>query len=339
MPGEVGPGDRELTVGIIGAGYIANAHAAGYGAASGVRIAAVADPVPAKAERLAGRVGATAMTDARRLIESGVDIVSICTPSPTHADLAVAALEAGLDVLCEKPIARTLDDARRIVAAGDAATGRLMIGHVSRFEPDHARSKQIVDAGRIGELRMMSQSILSTLPTWSQGGWLSDLDQSGGPLVDLAIHSFDYLAWINGSPAVRVHALTADTDAGPETYALATVRYANGAIGLVETSWAHPGSHGFKLSTELMGSAGRVHWDYDHLIGGQIHTAEGTTKLDPLGSRGFQGEIAAFVAAIRAGEPAPISAAEGFESFRTALGALESARTGTTIDLTTWGLS
>ncbi len=327
-----------LRVGIVGAGYIAGAHGAAYAATPGVRIVGVADPVPGKAERLAGLVGADPMSSLADLLATGVDLVSICTPTPSHHDLVVHALDAGLHVLCEKPVARTLADAARIVDAARTARGILMIGHVSRFEPDHRRAREVVAAGRLGPLRMLSQSITGPMPDWSEGGWLADPEQSGGPLVDLAIHSFDYLAWVNGSRPVRVHGLAADTAvAGPAGYALVTIRYENGALGLVETSWAHPAAHGFKVSTELIGAEGRLWWDYDGLVGGVLHRADGSTvRVDPLGHRGFRAEIAALVDAIRTGSPPPVSAADGLAALRTSLAALESVRTGRVVDLTTW---
>ena len=88
---------------------------------------------------------------------------------------------------------------------------------------------------------MLSHSMTTSLPGWSEDGWLADIEQSGGPLVDLGVHSFDYLAWATGSHPVRVHAVGADTPAGPSTYALATVRYASGAIGAGREQLGAPG--------------------------------------------------------------------------------------------------
>jgi myo-inositol 2-dehydrogenase/D-chiro-inositol 1-dehydrogenase len=279
------------------------------------------------------------MASLAQLVEAGVDLVSICTPSHTHADLTIQALDAGLHVLCEKPIARSLDDGRRIVEAGQASAGLLMIGHVSRFEPDHRQAKQVVEAGQLGAIQMMSHSMTSSMPGWSEVGWLGDTELSGGPLVDLAVHSFDFLSWVSGATPVRVHAVGADTASGPSTYALATLRYDSGALGLVETSWAHPVSHGFALSTELIGRDGRLSWSYDDIVGGVLNRADASsTTFEPLSDRGFRTEIQAFVEAVRSGQVSPVPAEQAFTSLRTALAALESVRTGQTIDLRVWGV-
>ncbi len=330
----------ELRAGVAGAGFVGNAHVNAYAALPGVRVVAVADPVVAKAQRLAARVGAVALADFDQLLEAGLDVITIGTPSSTHARLAVRALEAGLHVLCEKPIARTLADARRIVRAAESAPGLLMVGQVCRYEPDHRRAKDTIEAGDLGALRMVTHTMTTSVPGWSEVGWLADTEQSGGPLVDLGVHSFDFMSWVVGSPAVRVHAVGADTDAGPATYVLATVRYESGAMGLVEASWAHPASHGFKVSTEIIGTGGRLSWDYDQIAGGVAHfAARDSVAFDPLSDRGFRAELAGFTDAVRRGAPSPVPAVEGLTALRTALAAAESVRTGGPVDLTVWGLS
>jgi myo-inositol 2-dehydrogenase/D-chiro-inositol 1-dehydrogenase len=326
-----------LRVGVVGAGLIAGCHVRAYTATPDVEVVAVADPHLAKAEQLAATVGARACSDLDEVLGIGVDVVSVCTPPRSHADLAVRALEAGRHVLCEKPVALTLADARRIEQAAHAGDRVVMIGHVSRFEPDHRAARDLVQAGHVGEVAMMVHSLTTSLPGWSEGGWLARPEESGGPLLDLSAHSFDYLAWVIGSPAVRVHAVASDSPAGPATYGVATVRYANGAIGQVESSWAHPAARGFKAVVEITGRDGRIAWSYDAINGGAIYHADGgVTWLDPLGERGYAREIAAFVDAVREGGPSPVPVAEGVAATRTALAALHSVRTGEPVDLNTW---
>lgn len=327
----------ELTVGLLGAGMIAGVHAHAYRDSPGVRLVAVADPVPGKAARLAEQHGATAVADLDALLAMGVDVVDVCTPPTAHADATISALAAGRHVLCEKPITRTLSEARRVLAAAEAAPGLLSIGQVARYGPDHRAAYDVVRSGEIGEVRMISHSTTTSLPGWSEGGWLADPATSGGPLLDQAVHSFDYAGWLVGSPAVRVHCMAADSAAGPATYTLATVRYESGAVAHIECSWAHPVSRGFKLAAEVVGTQGRMSWSLDQMMGGVLHQREGETEWwDVLGDREFTRELTAFFAAVRAGGPAPVPAVEATASLRVALGALESARTGRTIDLTTW---
>ncbi|WP_205472192.1 Gfo/Idh/MocA family protein [Nocardioides sp. SYSU D00038] len=327
----------ELTVGLLGAGVIAGVHAHAYRACPGVRLVGVADPVPGKAGRIAGPHGAAVVADLEALLALGVDVVDVCTPPATHADAVVAALAAGRHVLCEKPVTRTLDEARRVLAAAQTAPGLLSIGQVARYAPDHRAARDVVASGGIGAVRLVTHSSTSAMPGWSEAGWLADPTSSGGPLVDQGVHAFDYVRWVVGSPAVRVHCVAADSGVGPATYALATVRYADGAIAHVECSWAHPASRGFTLRAELVGTTGRLSWANDQMMAGVLHRREGDTEWwDALGDREFTAELGAFFDAVRAGGPPPVPAVEAVESLRTALAALESARTGRTVDLTTW---
>jgi myo-inositol 2-dehydrogenase/D-chiro-inositol 1-dehydrogenase len=330
----------ELSVGLVGAGLIAGVHAHAFRESPGVRLVAVTDPVPGKADRLAEEHGARVVPDVHALLAMGVDVVDVCTPPQQHAAPTIAALAAGRHVFCEKPLARTLDEARDVVAAAAAAPGLLMVGHVTRFEPDHRAAYDLVASGAVGEVRQLTHTVTSALPGWSEGGWLADQAASGGPLLDQGVHGFDYARWVIGSRAVRVHCMAADSAAGRATYALATVRYENGAIAHVECSWAHPAARGFKLAAEIVGTQGRLTWSNSEQMGGVLHPREGPTEWwDVLSDRGFTLELRTFVEAVRSGGPSPVPAAEAMESLRTTLAAIESSRTGRTVDLTTWEAS
>jgi len=317
-----------VKVGIIGAGYIAASHADAYDAHPDAELVYVTDSLPEKAEALARRYGATVAEHSDELLASDVDVVSVCTPSPTHAALTIAAVAAGKHVLCEKPLARSFADAERMVEAARRGPGMLMVGHVSRFEPDHRAARDAVVSGRIGALRMMSQSITSGFPAWSQDGWFADPAQSGGPLVDLAIHSFDYLTWLCGAVPEQVHTVGSSRPDGLTDYAVATVRYDTGALAVVETSWAHPPGRGLVVTTELAGTGGRLAWDSAGTSLGAMNTSSGAMRhFSQLGSRGFHRQIAAFLESVTTGGPPPVSAQEGLLALQISLAAVESLRT------------
>lgn len=319
-------------VGILGAGYIAAAHAHAYASLPDVELTVVADPRLRQAEKLAASYGARAVDDAAAVWRSDVDVVSVCTPTPTHAALSIAGLRAGKHVLCEKPIAGTVADAEAMLAAAAAAeaTGtRFMVGHVSRFEADHKQARAVLDRGDLGELRMASQSITGPFPEWSSGGWFADPAQSGGPLVDLAIHSFDYLAWLFDAPVVRVSAVGARRKVSLTSYALTTLRFANGGLALVEVSWAHPAGGGLSVRTELSGSRGRLAWTYADVAALRVVQGSGTRRdvLMP-GENSFAAEIRAFLDCIAGGGPVPVSGRDALRALRISLAADASLRSG-----------
>ncbi|MEO6571896.1 MAG: Gfo/Idh/MocA family oxidoreductase [Ilumatobacteraceae bacterium] len=324
-----------LRVGVVGAGFIGRSHVAAYAATPGVELVAIADPVEAKARGLATRHGAEVVGSLPDLLDLGVDAVSICTPTPTHLAIALTALGAGVHVLCEKPVTLTIDEANVLVEAVDRSTAIFMVGHVSRFEPEHARAQQLVAAGRIGDVLVSSQSITATAPGWSEGNWLFDPSSSGGPILDLAIHSFDYLIWLHQSAPVRVTALAVDTAAGPSTYAQITILFANGSLATVETSWAHPAAAGFSVITEVAGSSGRIDWTYDGISPGRLVDRDGTSSsFDPLGQRGFRSEIASFVDSVRRGVPPAVDIRDARTALVVARAALDSVRLGEPVDCT-----
>lgn len=326
-----------LRAGIIGAGFIAEAHARAYAAlpAGRVSLTVVADPRLDQAERLAARHGARAVADVESLLGAGVDVVSVCTPTPTHADIAIAAMRAGKHVLCEKPIARSLDQAGAMLGAARESGVKFMVGHVSRYEADHRKSKEVVESGDLGALRMGFQSITGAFPEWSTRGWFADVSQSGGPVLDLAIHSFDYLLWMFGRPARRVYAVGVRRKIDVHSYALVTIRFQDGGLGLVEVSWAHPRAQGLLVRTELAGTRGRLHWDYDGIASMQVIRDDPPVKrsMVMVGEDSFAAQIADFVRCVEDNTPPPIPGEEALEALRVALAAVESLETGRAVEL------
>jgi predicted dehydrogenase len=321
-----------MRIGICGAGVMAQAHARSYAAQPGVEVAVIVDPQLDKAERLAGQHGATASADFEALLEPGIDAVSICTPTPTHAELAIGAMRAGKHVLCEKPIARSLADAEAMVAAAAESGVVFTVGQVARFEDDHRRAQEIVARGDIGRLRMASQSITGAHPELSTRGWFADQAQSGGAVLDLAIHSFDYLLWLFQDRVVRVSAVGVRKKLDVHGYALMTLRFANGGIGLVEVSWLHPRKQGAIVRNELFGTEGRLAWDYDAIAALQVINDAGRQNHTMVPG-GWNLQTAGFLRSIREGTPPLVSGREALEALRVGLAALESLETGQAVAL------
>jgi predicted dehydrogenase len=183
--------------------------------------------------------------------------VVVASPTYLHAEHATMAARAGKHVFCEKPLARTLADARAIAAACASARVRLGVGHVVRYFPEYRRAKELIAAGAIGRaaiatLTRGSFSVAQARP------WYEDPAKSGGVVLDLMLHDLDALRWWFGEPA-RLHARRLTGRAGALDYALATLRWREGPIVHVEASWAE--HDGFRTTFEVRGDAGMIAHD------------------------------------------------------------------------------
>ncbi len=203
-----------------------------------------------------------------------VDIVSICTPTPSHVDLAIRSLRAGKNVLLEKPIALTLPHAKAIAQAAKDAGTTLMIAHVVRFFAGYRELRDIWRAGRIGSLVSVRATRMCETPTGVD--WLADEAQSGGVVVDFAIHDYDQVNLFLGTP-MAVTAIRTSPDGPIET----TIEYRNGGIGQVLSYMGLPAGTPFTSTIEVVGSSGWA--SYRFTAGDDENHPEG---LRTIGSRG-----------------------------------------------------
>jgi predicted dehydrogenase len=327
-------------VGIIGCGGMGRSHAGYFAALSDVQIVAAADTNLAAAQALAEKYDARAYQEPPELLDDArVNIVVIATPTPQHAGLIEAAAQCGKHVFCEKPLARSLADARRAIEAAAAAGVTLMIGHVLRFFPEYAMAKRMLDEGYVGRPAVARTTRSSGHPR-TAGDWFADADQSGGVMVDMAIHDLDFLLWCFGE-AERIYC-KALTYRGPELtdYALATIRFRNRVIAHVEGSWAHPPGT-FFTKLEIAGDRGLL--DYDSRAASPLQVwrkAEGDEKApgvvvpeSPLADSPYQLEVCEFMDALRGGRPPCVTPQDAYSALELALAALESSRRGVPVTL------
>ncbi len=213
VAGEWGDENPMLRVGIIGLGGMGRGRLHYYAQMPDARVEAVAD-VRVDELQQDGSLAAlfaippTAVhwfADYRRLIASGtVDLVDICLPTPYHRDAAVAALEGGLHVLCEKPMALTLEDCDAMVAASRRTGKILMIAQCIRFWPEYQVLTDLLRSGEVGKLFALQLSRQGPVPRVWQS-WFCRADQSGGAILDLHVHDIDYCQHLLGLPE-RVYA-------------------------------------------------------------------------------------------------------------------------------------
>jgi predicted dehydrogenase len=246
-----------VTIGIIGRGAMGRSHARAWSELGlGPQIAYVCSTRPGPP--LEGAPSARSVTDVDEILrDPRVDIVSICTPTTTHADLAIRALAAGKNVLLEKPIALDLGEARAISEAAARSTAILMVAHVVRFFGGYSALRETVASGTIGRMLSARAERISSVPGPSP--WWHDEEKSGGLLVDFAIHDFDQLNLFLGTP-VSVTTSRRDSASPVE----ATVDYAHGGQGRVLSFMGMPEDFVFTSSLELVGTSGLA----DHRFSG-----------------------------------------------------------------------
>jgi predicted dehydrogenase len=254
----------KLKVGIIGAGDASERYHLPYWreleAEGRVELVGVCDLVKERAEQKAGNYGARLVyTDYKRMLrESRYDIIGVYTQNRNHAPLTIAALKAGAHVLVEKPMAMNSAECRAMIKAAAAAKRKLMVGQHMRFEAGSEKLKEVVDAGRLGQIYAANATWLRRrgIPGW--GKFHIRKESLGGPLIDIGVHVLDLTVWLMGSPrpvaaSGKVYRMFGDREDlcngewgetyprkefDVEDYASAYVRFDNGATLTLEVSWA-----------------------------------------------------------------------------------------------------
>ena len=267
-----------------------------------------------------------------------VTIVSVCTPTSTHAGIALRALRAGKSVLLEKPIALTLADAMAIHEAARRSAGVLMVAHVVRFFDGYRSIREAAQSGRLGEILSARAGRFSSKPRPST--WWHDESKSGGVMVDFSIHDFDQLNLFLGRP-LAVTARRARSDGPIE----ATVDYEGGGVGHVVGFMGMPAGFTLASTLELVGSAGLASHGYSGLLASgaisaapdivRIQTVDGVTEWPLAEHNPYRNQASYFLECVRADttpEFCPVDAA--VLALAVALAARESFRTGSAVAVT-----
>lgn len=313
-----------VKVGVLGAGSMGREHADAW-RKLGVPVTIYSRTASA-GKLLAEQSGAKAVDSLESLL-SEVDVVDICTPTDTHAELVRAAAGAGRHVICEKPLARTAADAVALIEECERAGVQLHVAHVARYFPEYAAIKSTVDAGDIGKPAVLR---LSRSINWPPGNrtWFLDNERSGGLLVDLMIHDYDLARWIAGDVA-RVFARTVAKSGGGYARAYAILTHVDGAITHVQGEFSLPGN-AFRSTIEVAGDAGLVQFDSAADRSFELHS---TTPLPDLPKQPYADQLAEFLVAIEGGSPPRMSTTDALAALQIALAAEESGRTGAAVEV------
>ena len=322
------PDNNALRVGVIGCGGIGRTHLNAY-RANGVVPVAVADSNQRAVDAAVAEFGGRGYPDFDELIRvGGVDAVSICTPPASHREIVVTALEAGIAVLCEKPMATSVADAEAMAVVADRTGTLLTIGFCHRFQPHVERLRDLVANGDLGTVLMFRNRFAGHLKQVEQTWFARPEVAGGGVMFDTCVHSVDLFRFLVGEPE-RVKALSASTPTalGPaldvEDTAIISLSTASGALGVIEASWRTPPG---EWTLTIYGTAGSATVDYatDELRLRPAGKGDEQVVEVPAGDR-FEREIAHFMAAVQGHEPPRVTARDGVAANRILAAAYASA--------------
>ncbi|KXK24381.1 MAG: putative oxidoreductase [Chloroflexi bacterium OLB15] len=328
-----------MRVGIVGSGFMARTHAAAW-ANTPATLVGVHTLDSSGEEAFVRDFGCQAFNSLQALIDQ-VDVVDVCTPTYLHMGHVIAAAHAGKHVICEKPIARTLEQGEEMIRICRDAGVQLLIAHVVRFFPEYARAKAIVDSGEIGQVAVVRLSRCGFKPAANiPDSWFHDPEKSGGMMLDLMIHDFDYARWVAGEvESVYARSATGANATAPLDHGLAILRHHNGALSHIEGSWAYPPPL-FRTALEIAGSEGLI----EHPAGNAnaiemyLRSTESSAQMTGLPRSSliedpYTLEMQHFYKVLTEGIVPRVTAEDGLAALRIALAARESARTGNAVQL------
>jgi predicted dehydrogenase len=335
-----------IKIGIIGCGSITRyRHAPEYYSNKNCKIVAFSDSNFERAKELANQYGGKAYQNYEDILnDPTIDAVSVCTPNYTHATITIEALKSGKHVLCEKPIATNLEDAKKMIETAKETQKILMIGHNQRFAPAHQKAKEILKKNELGRVITFRTAFKHAGPEfWSadktKRTWFFNKEASFfGVLGDLGIHKVDLIRWLLEEEISEVNAIayTLDKkyeDGNPievEDNAICILKTSGGKIGTIEVSWTNYGSE--ENSTILYCEKGVIKiyasQEYDLIIekrdDGEIYYKLGGISTNTRQIK--SGVIDAFIESIINNRPPEVSGEDGYEALRVIFACLKSAK-------------
>ena len=342
-----------LRFGLIGCGAISTQHVEAIRASGGAELVAVSESASVERARAAGeRWGVPWTTDFNELLaRDDIDAVSICTPSGTHAAIALAALGRGKHVVVEKPLALTVADADGLIAEG-RRVGRLVVTiSQRRFEPVMQALMSAVTAGAFGRVALVMTEGLYQRPQsyYDSAPWRGTRALDGGVLMNQAIHMVDLVRWIGGPvDSVAGHLATIGHTMESEDTATVSLRFASGALGsIVATTCATPE---FPAELRIYGDQGHARivgdeaTEWSVAAGSAIRPPDPQAPPEPAGgglapatwgtdATGHIRQYADLVDAVRAGRAPAITGEDGRAAVEIVTAAYEASETGRSIAL------
>jgi predicted dehydrogenase len=334
-----------LKIAFTGAGYISKIHAAAAQAQPDTELVAVVNHRPESMAAFAAEFGIPRQYAhvIDLLKDGGVDALIVSTPNYLHAPETIAALDAGVHVMVEKPMAMNAAEAEAMLAASRNTGVLLMVAHCWRFDPEVLWLKEQVAQGRLGQI--IRTKGYGVHVNWGPGGWFTQKKLAGGgALVDMGIHALDTARFLLGDPQpVSVYARigTHYKDFDVDDTGVIWVNWDNGAVSYLESGWWQPHMDGPEASTQLYGTAGMGQVFPTRLLLSQPDQRESVTvdsgfppMREPHCPQSmYDTQLAYFLECVRLGRVPNPGGAEGLLNMRVVDAAYQSAETGEVVKL------
>jgi len=328
-----------MKVGIVGAGSMGTTHAAGWAETPAEIVGFTAETMQ-ESGALAARHNAKVYPNLDALL-ADVDVIDICSPTHLHHEMVLKSAKLGKHIVCEKPLARTAAQAQEMVLACRQAGVQLLVAHVVRFFPEYALAHSAVMQGQVGKPAVIRLHRGSYRPKKPAGNWFLDEEKSGGILMDLMIHDFDYARWVAGEvETVSARRVTEVHPDAPVDYGLVILSHRSGALSHIAGAWAYPPPT-FRTHLEIAGDRGLIEFDSDGTapIQNLILKTGGSDAPDvalpssPVSESPYTTQIKEFFGALADGKTPRVSATDGLVAVQIAEAALQAAHTGQPVKL------
>ncbi len=316
---------------VVGAGGMGSVHARNWARYEDVNLK-IYDRDLSKSQKLASETNGSAVEDFKGSLQAS-SILDICTPTPFHLEYLLEGLRENKIIACEKPLVRSEAEIEALSEAVKSSHGQVIPCHVVRNFPPYLAAHRAIKDGKIGTPAAITMHRGGRTPSGSQE-WFLDHCLSGGVLLDLAIHDFDWLIWTLGPAAeVTSRSISSKTGTGPD-YALTTIKFESGAVATVESSWLD--LQGFHTWFDISGSEGLLQHDSKKeasvILGkgtGMIYESSLCQPDDP-----YTKQTDSIYRVAKFKEAPAVQFEEGIQAVRLSLASIESAKNLSTVSLT-----
>lgn len=309
-----------MRVGVIGVGAMGQHHVRIYNEMANVDLVGISDVSEIRVKELSSQYGVPGFNDHTALLKQDLDAVSIAVPTTLHKQIGLDAIACGTNILMEKPVSDTIENAKDLVNAASDAGVKIMVGHIERFNPAVMKLKHIMDSGLLGKIVSISTKRV---------GPYNPRIRDVGVILDIGVHDIDIISYLYDKQVNEIYAIAGSNFHSFEDYAAILLRFDHDFSGMVETNWLTP--HKIRKLTAI-GTKGVAYLDYiDQTL--ELHDGEWIRQAKVEKSEPLKNELEYFIKSISSGMDPHPSGSDGLHVLEVAKAAIRSHKEARTIKL------